>query len=408
MDFRDILNKLPKEESKNANTHSGSLQQLVESSGNAYKKVVFEGYTDNEIRDLCHSKDHDCATTVVHSVYGKGKPVYESHAIPDDSGNVAWYDVQFKHGIEKKVPASDMEILVTESHGAKKKKAKKEDVKSKDTAVKEGGGRDMECGHCDGTGKHGAKDCKKCDGTGEAQADNDPMNNESKFRSKFEDMVAEAGGKKPDADGDGVPDWADKKKGKDDNAGKGKGKKPKKGVVPPQFQKNESVIKEGAEEAAELVMASKDMVDKITGWMEDTAEMQTESMLELADSIRDEMGSEKSEAFTALVKPSLEALYTSLEGTREALTGGVTLLTGEGDMPTPMGTDDEMGDEVDPEAPVDADVDVDGELDVDGDVADDFGADEVAAGGEEEAGRAKRESVERSRKLGTILSKKKS
>ena len=196
MDFRDILNKLPKEESKNANTYSGSLQQLVESSGNAYKKVVFEGYTDNEIRDLCHSKDHDCATTVVHSVYGKGKPVYESHAIPDDSGNVAWYDVQFKHGIEKKVPASDMEILVTESHGAKKKKAKKEDVKSKDTAVKEGGGRDMDCSHCDGTGKHGDKDCKKCAGTGEAQADNDPMNNESKFRSKFDDMVAEAG--KPD------------------------------------------------------------------------------------------------------------------------------------------------------------------------------------------------------------------
>lgn len=43
--------------------------------------------------------------------------------------------------------------------------------------------------------------------------------------------------KKPDADGDGVPDWADKHPGKDDNAGKAKGKKPKKGVVPPQFKK---------------------------------------------------------------------------------------------------------------------------------------------------------------------------
>jgi hypothetical protein len=150
--------------------------------------------------------------------------------------------------------------------------------------------------------------------------------------------------------------------------------------TPIQVHVEESVVTEGAEDHAELVMAAKDMVDRVTGWMEDTAEMQTESMLELADSIRDEMGSEKSEAFTALVKPSLEALYTSLEGTREALTGGVTLLTGEGDMPTPMGTDDEMGDEVDPEAPVDADVDVDSELDVDGDVADDFGADEVAAG----------------------------
>lgn len=43
--------------------------------------------------------------------------------------------------------------------------------------------------------------------------------------------------KKPDADGDGVPDWADKKPGKDDNADKKKGSKPKKGVVPPQFKK---------------------------------------------------------------------------------------------------------------------------------------------------------------------------
>jgi hypothetical protein len=43
--------------------------------------------------------------------------------------------------------------------------------------------------------------------------------------------------KKPDADGDGVPDWADKKPGRDDNAGKKKGSKPKKGEVPPQFKK---------------------------------------------------------------------------------------------------------------------------------------------------------------------------
>jgi hypothetical protein len=43
--------------------------------------------------------------------------------------------------------------------------------------------------------------------------------------------------KKPDADGDGVPDWADKKPGKDDNEGKKKGSKPKKGEVPPQFKK---------------------------------------------------------------------------------------------------------------------------------------------------------------------------
>ena len=61
-----------------------------------------DSYTEDEIRDLCHSKDHDCATFVEHPVWGLGKPVYESHAIPDDNGYVAWYDVQFKHGIEEK------------------------------------------------------------------------------------------------------------------------------------------------------------------------------------------------------------------------------------------------------------------------------------------------------------------
>ena len=60
------------------------------------------------------------------------------------------------------------------------KKYKVEAIDSDEDAIQEGGGRDMECGHCDGTGKHGDKDCKKCDGTGEAQDDDDPMNNESK------------------------------------------------------------------------------------------------------------------------------------------------------------------------------------------------------------------------------------
>ena len=74
------------------------------------------GYTDEEIRALCHSKDHDCATVVEHPVWGKGKPVHGSHAIPDDEGFVEWYDVQFKHGIEEKVMAEDMNIMVSEAH----------------------------------------------------------------------------------------------------------------------------------------------------------------------------------------------------------------------------------------------------------------------------------------------------
>ena len=158
-------------------------------------------------------------------------------------------------------------------------------------------------------------------------------------------------------------------------------------------ENNGSTISEGAEDSAEIVMAGKDMVDKVTGWMEDTAEMQTESMLELADAIRDEMGSEQSEQFTNTVKPALEAMYAAMESTRQALTSGVGILTGEGG-----GMDADMmgGDELDMEPTVDGDMDMD--TDLGGIEGDDFDADASAAGGDMDMGREKRESVERSKK----------
>ena len=171
-------------------------------------------------------------------------------------------------------------------------------------------------------------------------------------------------------------------------------------------KKNESIVKEGAEDKAELVMAAKDMVDRLTGWMEDTAEMQSESMLELADAIRDEMSQNDSDGFVNTVKPALEQLYASMETTREALTTGVGMLTGEGEMPAPdMGAPvDDIPADVEPEEP-----------DMEPTMDDEFGAAAPAAGGEEEAGRARRESkyykkkamLEQARRLGTILSKKK-
>ena len=161
-------------------------------------------------------------------------------------------------------------------------------------------------------------------------------------------------------------------------------------------------ISEGAEDAAEIVMAAKDMVDRLTGWMEDTAEMQTESMLELADAIRDEMGAQQSEAFTNVVKPALEQLYASMESTRIALTGGVGMLTGEGEAPAM-----DMGAELPAEEPVPGAEDMEPTVDTD-----EFAAAAPAAGGEAEAGRERRESrnfakkkmIETSRRLGSILS----
>ena len=167
---------------------------------------------------------------------------------------------------------------------------------------------------------------------------------------------------------------------------------------------------EGKEDEAELVMAAKDMVTRVTSWMEDTAEMQTESMLELADAIRDEMGMAESDNFVGVVKPALESMYTAMESTREALTQGVGMLTGEGGAPA-----EDMGAEPAADAPAD---DAEMEPTVDQDeadaAADEFAAADAATGGEEEAGREKRESknhkkkmIEASRRRGSILSKKK-
>jgi uncharacterized FlgJ-related protein len=211
-----------------------------------------------------------------------------------------------------------------------------------------------------------------------------------------------------DIDGDGDKKEPMKQAAKDKEKESGSDKKKDLSKVPPQLRKHmkgESVVKEGAEDQAEIVMAAKDMVNRVTSWMEDTAEMQTESMLELADAIRDEQGQEKSDAFVQTVKPALESLYTAMESTRESLTAGVGQLTGEAAPATDMGAEPE---EPEMEPTVDADAAGGEELDVSLDAA------PAGAGGEEEAGREKRESraykrkmLESSRRLGTILSKKK-
>ncbi len=157
---------------------------------------------------------------------------------------------------------------------------------------------------------------------------------------------------------------------------------------------SETVLNEGEEEKAALIMKARDMVDKITGWLEDTASLKSESMLELVDSIRDELGSEISNQFEQKVKPALDDLYSNLETNRTALAQAVAVITGEEapgmaapEMPAPEG---ETG--------------LEGELAATGD---EFAASAPAAGGEAAAGRERRESIEYSRKLGQILNSKK-
>ena len=95
----------------------GSIKAKVKGDEKPMKlQANYEGFTDEEVRALCHSKDHDCAEVIEHPIWGKGKPIHGSHAIPTDDGYVEWYDVEFKHGVEKKVMAEDVKVLKMSGH----------------------------------------------------------------------------------------------------------------------------------------------------------------------------------------------------------------------------------------------------------------------------------------------------
>ena len=144
------------------------------------------------------------------------------------------------------------------------------------------------------------------------------------------------------------------------------------------------IASEGVEEQSELILAAKDMMDKVTGYLEDLASMKTEGMLELADRIRDEMGADKADAFMQKIQPAIEQAEATLTTTRQELDNGVRILTGEEVASDPMGADDTMN--------MDTDLD---SLDSEGGEEDDeFGASDAEAGGTEPEGREQRESRE--------------
>ncbi len=158
------------------------------------------------------------------------------------------------------------------------------------------------------------------------------------------------------------------------------------------------MLLEGEEAKAETIMATKDMVDRITGWLEDVAAMKAEQLLELLDSIRETQGSDVAQSYQEAVKPALEAIYTALETSRQGLSSALSIVSG-GEVPTmgaSAGPMDQaaagLGAEIGAEAPP-----VPGA---------DLGAEETTPPAPE-AGREKRESIEYSRRLGMLLASKK-
>jgi len=174
--------------------------------------------------------------------------------------------------------------------------------------------------------------------------------------------------------------------------------------------KNESVkrgedmttLREGEVQQASAIVTAKTMVDRVGRWIEELSGMENETLLQLGDSIRDEMGQEQAKAFIEAVAPAIQQALETLKGTRETISNGVnTLATGEApaDM---LGAEPPEGGEADMSAPAEPDM-MNAEPAAEEPAGDEFGAAEPAAGGIEAAGREKRESIERANNLLKML-----
>jgi hypothetical protein len=144
------------------------------------------------------------------------------------------------------------------------------------------------------------------------------------------------------------------------------------------------------------------MVDRVSRWIEELSGMENDQLLSLGDTIRDEMGQQQAKAFLTAVAPAIQTALAALKTTRETMSNGVRTLTGDA-QPEDMIGGEPAGADMEAPAPEGGDFAAPAEPDAmnaDMEVpADDFAAAEPAAGGAEEAGRAKRESIEYSNRL---------
>ena len=150
---------------------------------------------------------------------------------------------------------------------------------------------------------------------------------------------------------------------------------------------NLSTLMEQDLDQAELVLAAKDMVDRLQKMAEDLAAMQVEDLMPLVDAMRESFGTEQANAFSASADATLAAALETIKATREQMDQSVMVLTGEG-----APTNDMMGGEMPPAGDMGAEMAVPAE--------DEFAGEEAAAGIEgEPLGRIPKESVQQAKEL---------
>jgi hypothetical protein len=96
-----------------------------------------------------------------------------------------------------------------------------------------------------------------------------------------------------------------------------------------QFGESMKKVTEGEIQQASAIVTANTMVDRVGRWIEELSGMENDTLLQLGDSIRDEMGQEQARQFISAVAPAIQAALENLKNTRETLASGVRTLTGE-------------------------------------------------------------------------------
>ena len=156
-------------------------------------------------------------------------------------------------------------------------------------------------------------------------------------------------------------------------------------------------LQEGEIQQASAIVTAKTMVDRVGRWIEELSGMENDTLLQLGDSIRDEMSQEQAKAFIEAVAPAIQQALETLKGTRDTLSSGVRSLA-SGEQPTDMLGAEPGADMAEPDA-----MNAEPVPGVDAGAEDEFAAAEPAAGGMETAGREQRESIDRQSRLMKIL-----
>lgn len=124
------------------------------------------------------------------------------------------------------------------------------------------------------------------------------------------------------------------------------------------------ITESGDIEQAQVVLAAKDLVDRIQKMIEDMSEVQYKELPALVDQTRTDLGTSEAESLNRDMGSALDQLMQTLQDVKEQMNNGLSVLTGEEAISVPGDDDIDIDPPEDMDSLDDVDLDTDDEVDV--------------------------------------------